>query len=180
MILTNRRKFNSYGSHWPRQELENSAPRPSYAYLHHSDNLNSMSNSISTKLMEERKRSMEEQVENYVETRKESNPNPNYQNDAFISNTISRLGPEPSKNRYWDESTYICRTIPGLTREQIGICFKSPEATKIAVQGVSLATKECAIQMKHHRWNCSSLQENLNPHSTQMFKKGSFFFFFWH
>lgn len=84
-------------------------------------------------------------------------------------NSILRLDPAQS---IWDEAAAVCRTIPGLTREQMELCFKNPDATKVALQGLSLAADECAFQMSKNRWNCSSLQGRLNPHSTVLFKKG--------
>jgi hypothetical protein len=91
--------------------------------------------------------------------------------DASV-NSILRL--DPSSLSLWgDEATSVCHTIPGLTKEQMQLCFKSPDATRIALQGLNLAADECAFQMSKNRWNCSSLQGKLNPHSTMMFRKGT-------
>lgn len=87
-------------------------------------------------------------------------------------NSILRLDPSQT---IWGEAASICHTVPGLTKEQMELCFRNPEATAVALQGLSLATDECAYQMNKHRWNCSSLQGKSNPHSTVLFKKGKLF-----
>lgn len=78
----------------------------------------------------------------------------------------------------WQDSNSVCHNIPGLTKEQMELCIRAPETTKIAIQGIQLATDECAAQMAKHRWNCSSLQGSMNPHGTQLFRKGMVFFHF--
>lgn len=77
----------------------------------------------------------------------------------------------------WEDTNTICHKIPGLTREQMELCIRAPETTKVAVQGIQMATEECAWQMQKHRWNCSAIQGNANPHGTQMFQKGNGKFF---
>jgi hypothetical protein len=88
---------------------------------------------------------------------------------AASVNSILRLDPEYS---IWDANSAVCRSIPGLTKDQMKLCYKNPDATKMALEGLSLAADECAYQMSKNRWNCSSLQGRLNPHSTQLFQKG--------
>lgn len=72
----------------------------------------------------------------------------------------------------WEDTNTVCHQIPGLTREQMELCVKAPETTKVAIQGIQMASDECAFQMSKHRWNCSAIQGSANPHGTQMFQKG--------
>lgn len=71
-----------------------------------------------------------------------------YPSRSASVNSILRLDPDRS---VWDEAAAVCRTIPGLTREQMELCFKNPDATKVALQGLSLAVDECAFQMSKNR-----------------------------
>jgi len=87
-------------------------------------------------------------------------------------NSILRLDPSSTSSFWGDETTSVCHTIPGLTKDQMQLCFKNPDATKVALQGLNLAADECAYQMSKNRWNCSALQGRVNPHNTVMFRKG--------
>ncbi|KAH0629155.1 hypothetical protein JD844_011010 [Phrynosoma platyrhinos] len=51
----------------------------------------------------------------------------------------------------------VCMTLPWLTRRQLGLCTRSPEAMASALQGVHLAIHECQHQLQERRWDCSDL-----------------------
>lgn len=40
-----------------------------------------------------------------------------------------------------------CNSIPGLTREQIKLCYQSTDVTTIALDGLDLAISECQFQV---------------------------------
>ena len=85
------------------------------------------------------------------------------------------LSLDSSLSSRWDASTNVCQRIPGLTREQVELCLKTPDTAEVAVGGIQMGLNECGHQMAKHRWNCSSLQGNLNPHSTNLLQKGKLF-----
>ncbi|KAJ6649153.1 Protein Wnt-10b [Pseudolycoriella hygida] len=67
----------------------------------------------------------------------------------------------------------ICRTVPGLTKEQLELCYRANDVTTAAIDGLELAVKECQLQFQWHRWNCSSLSsKKKNPHTSNLLKKG--------
>ncbi|XP_046384903.1 protein Wnt-10a-like [Ischnura elegans] len=67
----------------------------------------------------------------------------------------------------------LCRSFPGLTREQLALCRRAPEATAAAIQGLQLAVSECQFQFRKHRWNCSSLAtKNKNPATSPILQRG--------
>ncbi|KAG4065433.1 hypothetical protein HA402_002831 [Bradysia odoriphaga] len=67
----------------------------------------------------------------------------------------------------------ICRTVPGLTKEQLELCYRANDVTSAAIDGLELAVKECQLQFQWHRWNCSSLSsKKKNPHTSNLLKKG--------
>lgn len=69
----------------------------------------------------------------------------------------------------------ICRSFPGLSKEQLDLCHRHPEITSAAVQGLQLAVHECQFQFQWNRWNCSSLNtKNRNPHSSVLLKRGKY------
>lgn len=91
-----------------------------------------------------------------------------------------------------------CNSIPGLTREQIKLCYQATDVTAIALDGLDLAINECQLQVgqakshtlipsvnslfpsffsrtqfQSYRWNCSSLsKKSRNPHSSTLLKRG--------
>ncbi|XP_058452542.1 protein Wnt-10a [Malaya genurostris] len=66
-----------------------------------------------------------------------------------------------------------CRTVPGLTREQLELCYRASDVTAAAIEGLELAVRECQHQFQWHRWNCSSLStKSRNPHTSNMLKRG--------
>ncbi|XP_072378892.1 protein Wnt-10a [Diabrotica undecimpunctata] len=69
--------------------------------------------------------------------------------------------------------TTICRTVPGLTKAQIELCYQQPDATLVALEGLNQAVKECQYQFHGNRWNCSSLEtRGQNPYISSILKKG--------
>jgi hypothetical protein len=63
--------------------------------------------------------------------------------------------------------------VPGLTREQLELCYRASDVTTIAIDGLELAIRECQYQFLWHRWNCSSLStKSKNPHSSSLLKRG--------
>lgn len=87
----------------------------------------------------------------------------------------------------------ICRTVPGLTKEQLELCYRANDVTTAAIDGLELAVKECQLQVNDsnvtnnrivminlqfqwHRWNCSSLSsKKKNPHTSNLLKKGKYY-----
>ncbi|XP_065355348.1 protein Wnt-10b [Calliphora vicina] len=66
-----------------------------------------------------------------------------------------------------------CRSVPGLTKDQLELCYKASDVTTAALEGLDLAIRECQIQFQWHRWNCSSLNtKSRNPHASNLLKKG--------
>lgn len=69
-----------------------------------------------------------------------------------------------------------CRTIPGLTRDQLNLCQRASDVTAIALAGLELAVRECQHQFRWHRWNCSALSSSgrqRSPHYSSTFlRKG--------
>ncbi|XP_037882219.1 protein Wnt-10b [Glossina fuscipes] len=66
-----------------------------------------------------------------------------------------------------------CRSVPGLTKDQLELCYKASDVTAAALEGLDLAIKECQAQFQWHRWNCSSLNtKSRNPHASNLLKKG--------
>lgn len=56
----------------------------------------------------------------------------------------------------------FCSLIPGLTSRQREMCRTSPDAMVAVGDGIRLATNECRYQFRHHRWNCTGIE---NPSS---------------
>lgn len=69
-----------------------------------------------------------------------------------------------------------CRTIPGLTRDQLDLCQRASDVTTVALGGLALAVRECQHQFRWHRWNCSALGtggRHRNPqYSSTLLRKG--------
>lgn len=42
----------------------------------------------------------------------------------------------------------ICRTVPGLTKEQLELCYRANDVTTAAIGGLELAVKECQLQVR--------------------------------
>ena len=40
-----------------------------------------------------------------------------------------------------------CRTIPGLTRDQLELCYRANDVTSAALEGLELAIRECQYQV---------------------------------
>ncbi|KAJ3648840.1 hypothetical protein Zmor_020612 [Zophobas morio] len=59
-------------------------------------------------------------------------------------------------------SEVFCSRIPGLTSRQRDMCRSSPDAMVAVGDGIRLATSECKYQFRHHRWNCTGID---NPTS---------------
>ncbi|CAH0556905.1 unnamed protein product [Brassicogethes aeneus] len=69
--------------------------------------------------------------------------------------------------------TKVCRTVPGLSKSQIELCYQQPDTFVAALEGLKEAVNECQYQFQGHRWNCSSLAtKSKNPHNSAIFQKG--------
>uniref|UniRef100_A0A182XN73 Protein Wnt n=1 Tax=Anopheles quadriannulatus TaxID=34691 RepID=A0A182XN73_ANOQN len=65
-----------------------------------------------------------------------------------------------------------CRTVPGLARDQLELCYRASDVTAAAIEGLELGVRECQYQFQWHRWNCSSLStKSRNPHTSSMLKR---------
>lgn len=85
--------------------------------------------------------------------------------------------PSYSISTYGDKT--FCKTIPGLTKSQLEVCYNQPDTTKIALQGLKHAVKECQHQFQSNRWNCSSLSTKAyNLYTSAIFKRGKILFIF--
>ncbi|XP_019876942.1 protein Wnt-10a [Aethina tumida] len=72
-----------------------------------------------------------------------------------------------------DLDTKVCRTVPGLTKAQMGLCYQQPDTFVVALEGLNEAVKECQHQFHGHRWNCSSLStKSQNPYISAIFQRG--------
>lgn len=40
-----------------------------------------------------------------------------------------------------------CRTVPGLNKDQLELCYKASDVTVAALEGLELAVKECQVQV---------------------------------
>ncbi|CAH1975474.1 unnamed protein product [Acanthoscelides obtectus] len=73
--------------------------------------------------------------------------------------------------------TTVCRTVAGLTRAQLALCKRQPDAAAAAFEGLQQAVQECQHQFKNHRWNCSALAtRGRNPYISAILQKGKYFF----
>lgn len=42
-----------------------------------------------------------------------------------------------------------CRIVPGLSREQLDLCYKANDVTIAALDGLDLAVHECQLQVSY-------------------------------
>lgn len=40
-----------------------------------------------------------------------------------------------------------CRIVPGLTKEQLDLCYRANDVTRVALDGLDLAMRECQSQV---------------------------------
>ncbi|XP_061470787.1 protein Wnt-10b [Rhineura floridana] len=69
------------------------------------------------------------------------------------------LGPKMLAEPVLSPNT-VCMTLPWLSRRQLGLCTRSPEAMASALQGIHLAIHECQHQLQERRWDCSDLSSS--------------------
>lgn len=106
---------------------------------------------------------------------------PNYRRFYFVcSSALAKLATQ--KKQYAIQSTIysqdldtkVCRTVPGLTKAQMGLCYQQPDTFVVALEGLNEAVKECQHQFHGHRWNCSSLStKSQNPYISAIFQRGN-------
>lgn len=44
-----------------------------------------------------------------------------------------------------------CRIVPGLTKEQLALCYRATDVTRAALDGLDLAIRECQSQVWRHQ-----------------------------
>lgn len=44
-----------------------------------------------------------------------------------------------------------CRIVPGLTKEQLALCYRANDVTRAALDGLELAMGECQSQVQLHQ-----------------------------
>uniref|UniRef100_T1IPH0 Protein Wnt n=1 Tax=Strigamia maritima TaxID=126957 RepID=T1IPH0_STRMM len=78
-------------------------------------------------------------------------------------------------NLHWDtlllRSSALCNSYSGLKRKQVALCRKFPDVAAAAMRGLELSADECRHQMRHNRWNCSSVSAE-DPRSSAIYKLG--------
>lgn len=42
-----------------------------------------------------------------------------------------------------------CRSVPGLTKDQVELCYKASDVTAAALEGLDMAIRECQIQVRN-------------------------------
>lgn len=42
----------------------------------------------------------------------------------------------------------LCRIVPGLTKEQLELCHHANDVTRAALDGITLAIRECQTQVR--------------------------------
>ncbi|KAJ8867610.1 hypothetical protein PR048_031413 [Dryococelus australis] len=79
-----------------------------------------------------------------------------------------------SSQHTYHVSSAVCKTLPGLSRQQLDMCRRHPDVALAAVEGLQLAVDECQHQFQRHRWNCSALRRrSRNPHSSAFLHTGA-------
>lgn len=75
---------------------------------------------------------------------------------------------------YYYGTIPVCRTS-GLPKYQKAVCDRYPQLATKALEGLSMAVKECQQQFREHRWNCSSLAtRSRHPYTSAIFQRGEF------
>lgn len=44
-----------------------------------------------------------------------------------------------------------CRTVPGLNKDQLSLCYQASDVTAVAIEGLEIAIKECQYQVRDDR-----------------------------
>ncbi|XP_055918641.1 protein Wnt-10b [Eupeodes corollae] len=93
------------------------------------------------------------------------------------SHNQQKFEARPQEFRNWlncvPDARATCRSVPGLSKDQLELCYKASDVTLTALEGLELAIRECQVQFQWHRWNCSSLStKSGNPHSSNLLTKG--------
>lgn len=46
------------------------------------------------------------------------------------------------------DERFICRSIPGLSKDQLELCYRDHDVTLVALEGLIMAAHECQAQVK--------------------------------
>ena len=92
---------------------------------------------------------------------------------AAAADPLDGLANEATK--YVVSPSTVCRSFPGMTRQQMKLCRRLPDVTAAAIEGIDNAVRECQHQLRHRRWNCSSLStKNGNPYTHEIMRRGEY------
>lgn len=75
--------------------------------------------------------------------------------------TLSASSASDSPKSFLNSVSKSCKSIEGLSKNQISICNKYIELIDFIKLGAEKAIQECERQFKYRRWNCSYLHRSL-------------------
>uniref|UniRef100_A0A182F0Y7 Protein Wnt n=1 Tax=Anopheles albimanus TaxID=7167 RepID=A0A182F0Y7_ANOAL len=102
-----------------------------------------------------------------------SSPDEGSRDEWWEPIAVRRTGGQTGHAQGLPDVRATCRTVPGLTRDQLELCYRASDVTATAIEGLEQGVRECQYQFQWHRWNCSSLStRSRNPHTSSMLKRG--------